>query len=210
MYLAPEINKVLWDNRSIFLGSLTYATVTRRLSKIFDFPKDLKFKHETFNDIRSNEFTVSGLYDMYFDKKYVILNFSNKGNTISFEPHGLEPFLFLVSQTIQHETIHQMQWLNREPEDEAVKLDFRNFGGTLDEEREYLSDVDEIDAYAHDIAMEIKRYYPNRNPYDVLRNINKTRKIHSFNYYKRIFSRCEWTSIKKQLLKKIYNWMPHA
>jgi len=210
MYLAPEIDNLLYSNEEKFIGKLTYHTIVRRLSKLLDFPKDLKFRFETFDDIRPNEFTVSGLYDMYFDKKYVILNFSNKVNFIEFNKHSVEPLLFLVSQTIQHETIHQAQWSHREPEDEAVKLDFRNFGGTLQEEREYLSDIDEIDAYAHDIAMEIKRYYPSRDPYEVLKNINKTRKVHSYNYYRRIFSRCEWTSIKKQLLKKTYNWIPHA
>lgn len=210
MYLAPQINKTLFDNEKLFIGNLTYATITRRLGKIFNFPKDLKFKYETFNNIPENEFTVSGLYDMFFDKKYIILNFSNKLNTIELDKFTVEPFFFLVSQTIQHEAIHQLQWVNREPEDEVVKLDFRNFGGTLQQEREYLSDIDEIDAYAHDIATEIKRYYPNRNPYEVLKNINKTRKVHSYNYYRRTFSKCEWGGIKKQLLKKIFNWIPHA
>lgn len=210
MYLAPEINKTLWENKKLFLGNLTYLTISRRLSKIFDHPKDLKFKAETFSDIPVNCFTISGLYDMFFNKKYVILNFSNSSNSILMDNCNIDSFFFLVSQTIQHESIHQHQWANREPEDEVVKLDFRNFGGTLQEEREYLSDIDEIDAYAHDIATEIKRYYPNRDPYEVLKNISKTRKIHSYNYYRRTFSKCEWSRIKKQLFKKIYNWMPHA
>lgn len=210
MYLAPEINKKLYDNKKLFSGDLPYTTITRRLGKIFDHPKDLKFRSETFEDIPVNCFTVSGLYDMFYDKKYVILNFSNSSKTMLLDDYIIDSFFFLISQTIQHEAIHQHQWANREPEDEASKLDFRNFGGTLQEERDYLSDIDEIDAYAHDIAMEIKRYYPNRNPYEVLKNIKKTRKIHSYNYYRRTFSKCEWGTIKKQLFKKIYNWMPHA
>ena len=210
MYLAPDINKTLVDNEKIFIGQLTYATVVRRLNKIFGHSRDLKFKYETFGDIPLDDFTVSGLYDMFFDKKYIILNFSNKTNTIVFNRHTIEPFFFLVSQTIQHETIHQNQWMNRDAGDEAVKLDFRIMNGTAAEEKEYLSDIDEIDAYAHDIAMEIKRYYPNRNPYEVLKNIQKTRKLSSFNYYRQTFSKCDWYKIKKQLYKKIYNWMPYA
>lgn len=210
MYLAPTLNKVLDDNENLFLGNLTYHTVVRRLSRIFNYPKDLKFKFETFDDLPSDCFTVSGLYDMFFNKKYVIVNFSNKQNTIWFDKYSVESFFFLVSQTIQHEAIHQHQWANREPEDEVVKLDFRIINGTLQEEREYLSDIDEIDAYAHDIAMEIKRYYAKRDPYEVLKNISKTRKIESYNYYRRTFSKCDWSKIKKQLYKKIYNWIPHA
>jgi hypothetical protein len=210
MYLAPDINKVLIDNEKMFHGKLTYTTIVRRLGRIFDHPRDLKFKFETFSDIPENDFTVSGLYDMFYDKKYVILNFSNKQNTINLDRYTVEPFFFLVSQTIQHEAIHQHQWANREPEDEACKLDFRIMNGTIQEEREYLSDIDEIDAYAHDIAMEIKRYYAHRDPYEVLKNIQRTRKLHSYNYDRRTFSKCDWDKIKKQLFKKTYNWIPHA
>ena len=210
MYLAPEINKTLCDNENLFLGNHTYTTVTRRLGKIFNFPKDLKFKFETFGDIAENDFTVSGLYDMFFNKKYVILNFSDKQKTLNLDKYTIDPFFFLISQTIQHESLHQHQWANREPEDEAVQLDFRMISGTLQEEREYLSDIDEIDAYAHDIAMEIKRYYSHKDPYVVLKNIQKTRKIDSYNYYRRTFSKCDWNKIKKQLYKQIYNWIPHA
>lgn len=210
MYLSATINEAFDNNKEKFLGNLSYKTIQRRLGMIFDYPKDLKFKVETFGDIDAEEFTVSGLYDMVYDKRYVILNFSDKADTITLSDYTYDHFKFLVSQTIQHETIHQSQYEQREEIEEPVKLDFRNFAGTLSEEREYLSDLDEIDAYAHDIAMEIKFFYPNENPYNVLRNVSKRRKVPSYSYYKRIFKGCNWTNIKHKLLHKTYNWMPYA
>ena len=210
MYLSATINDAFDINKEKFVGNLTYKTIQRRLGMIFDHPKDLKFKVETFEDIDEDEFTVSGLYDMVYDKKYVILNFSNQSDSINIDNYTFDQFKFLVSQTIQHEAIHQSQYEQREEIEEPVKLDFRNFAGTLDEEREYLSDLDEIDAYAHDIAMEIKYFYPNKNPYDILKTIGKRRKIVSYNYYKKTFKGCGWTAIKNKLLLKTYNWMPYA
>jgi len=210
MYLAPNIEKVFVENKSKFDGYLTYDTITRRLGKAFDFPKDLKFKIERYGDLKEQEYTVSGLYDMTCDKKYVILNVSKHSNTLNLSGHTYDEFSFLVSQTIQHETIHQNQWQHRDYIEDVVKLDFRNVYGTLSEEREYLSDVDEIDAYAHDIAMEIRFYYPNKDPYTVLRAISRSRKIPSYNYYKRTFGRCDWSAIKKRLLNKTYKWMAYV
>jgi len=210
MYLAPNIDNVFAENKHKFLGNLTHDTIIRRLGKAFNFPKDLKFKMERYSDLESNEFTISGLYDMTQDKKYVIINVSKDSNSLFFDEPTYEQFKFLVSQTIQHEAIHQDQWQHRDYIDDVVKLDFRNVYGTLSEEREYLSDIDEIDAYAHDIAMEIKFYYPFKDPYEVLRNINRSRKIPSYKYYKRTFGKCDWQKIKKQLLNKTYKWMAYV
>ena len=210
MYLAPEIDKVLDDNKHKFIGELSYNTIVRRLGLAFDFPKDLKFKVEEFKDVDVNEFTVSGLYDMINNKKYIILNVSDEGKSLEFDEKTFSSFKFLISQTIQHESIHQNQWQHRDDVDAPIKLDFRNFGGTIEEEREYLADIDEIDAYAHDIVMEMKYYYPKEDPYKVLRRIELARKIPSYRYYKYTFKNCSWYKIKKHLFSKIYKWIPYV
>ena len=210
MYLTPVIEKAFSENKHRFIGSNSHSAIIRRLGMSFEFPKDLKFRVEKFKDIDSNEFTVSGLFDMTTNKKYVILNVAEVDDELNLNEDTYEQFKFLVSQTIQHESIHQLQWQYREEIDDPVKLDFRNFAGTLDEEREYLSDIDEIDAYAHDIAMEIRFFYPKENPFKVLKRINRAKKIPSFLYYKNIFYKCEWHKIKKQLLSKTYKWIPHV
>lgn len=210
MYLAPTINDILDSNKQKFVGCIDYYTLARRLGKAFGYQKDLKFKVETFDDIDPDEFTVSGLFDMTTNTKYIILNFSKENSSITLSKHDFEMFKFLVSQCIQHETIHQHQWQHRDSTEDPVKLDFRNMIGTLNEEREYLSDKDEIDAYAHDIAMEIKYYYPKDDPISILRKIDKVRKIQSYKYYKNTFKGCSWFKIKKHLLLKTFKWIPHV
>lgn len=210
MYLSQQIDDVLESNRHKFIGNLSYATIIRRLGISFDFPKDLKFRFEKFKDVDVDEFMVSGLYDMAYNKKYIILNFSLYSDYINLTHYSFETFKFFVSQVIQHETIHQDQWQYRDGTEDPVKLDFRNTTGTLREEREYLSDIDEIDAYAHDIAMEILFYYPKENPYNILKTINRRRKIPSYLYYKDTFKNTSWTKVKNRLLSKTYGWIPHV
>ena len=115
-----------------------------------------------------------------------------------------------MSQVCQHETIHQLQWQNRESDEQPCTLDFRNLTGSISEEKEYLSDIDEIDAYGHDIAMEIKYSYPNKDPYEILKTIDSRRKVWSYIYYKKTFKGDDWSNIKNRLLKKTYQWMPHV
>lgn len=210
MHLGIEIDEILTSNKKKFVGRHTYSTITRRLGSIFNFPKDLKFKYECYNDIEPETFTVSGLFDMCYNKKYVILNVSKKDCSLYLDDCGFESFKFYLSQTIQHETIHQMQWSHRDEIDEAVKLDFRNMTGSINEERDYLSDIDEIEAYAHDIAMEIKYFYPDSDPLEILKTINKRRKVPSYSYYRKTFRNCDWSCIKNRLLNKTYKWMPYA
>lgn len=210
MYLAPAIEDILDSNKQKFIGGVEYYTLARRLSKAFGFQKDLKFKIETFDDIGKDEFTISGLFDMTTNTKYIILNFSKEHSQIKLSDYDFTTFKFLMSQCIQHETIHQNQWQYRDCDEDPVKLDFRNMIGTINEEREYLSDIDEIDAYAHDIAMEIKFHYPNQNPYHVLKRIDKVRKLQSYNYYRNTFKKCSWFKIKRHLLLKIFKWIPHV
>lgn len=210
MYLAPNIEEVIESNKYRFLGRNRYDSIARRLNISFGHPKDLKFRFETFDDLDINEFTFGGLYDMTTNKKYVILNVSSAVKTLNLSRADFSSFKFLLSQTIQHETIHQLQWQHRDQVEDPVKLDFRNIHGTITEEREYLSDKDEIDAYAHDIAMELKFYYPNKNPYYQLHNIDRLRKLPSYRYYKDTFKHCKWGKIKRHLLHKTYKWIPYV
>ncbi len=209
MYLSEKIDVALEERKHKYVGKNGYYKIVYNLNKSLG-SKDLKFKHEVFSDLEQDSYSISGLYDMGKDMKYVILNLSDKSMDLDLPEEGWQDFKFFMSQVIQHETIHQHQWQYRDRSEDPIKLDFRNLIGSKDEERDYLSDLDEIDAYAHDIAMEIKYFYPKRDPYQILKNINKTRKICSFNYYRRNFRGCDWSTIKNKLLLKTYKWIPYA
>ena len=209
MYLAPALDEKLESRKYRLLGAPYYETIVRVLRRAVG-EKDLKVRYELFDDFDENEYSVSGLFDMHENSRYVIFNFSKHSNNLWIDSKRWKEFKFLVSQAIQHETIHQYQWQNRDAGDEPVKLDFRNLVGASEEDREYLSDPDEIDAYGHDIAMEIKFYYPKKNPYQILANLDRTKKISSYLYYKNTFKGCDWSNIRKKLLLKTYKWIPHA
>ena len=211
MYLAPAIDQVLEDKKSKLLGRLTYyqiaGTLTRGYKKA-EIP--FKFRFETFDDYGPEDISVSGLYDMVEDIKYVVLNFPKQQKHYSVSNENWREFKFAVSQVCQHETIHELQWQNRDTGGEPCTLDFRNLTGSISEDKEYLADIDEIDAYGHDIAMEIKYSYPNKDPYEILKTIDSRRKVWSYIYYKKTFKGDDWSNIKNRLLKKTYQWMPHV
>lgn len=211
MYLAPAIDQVLEDKKSKLLGRPTYyqiAGILTRSYKKANIP--FKFRFETFEDYGPEDLSVSGLYDMEEDIKYIILNFPKEKRHYNLTSENWRDFKFAVSQVCQHETIHQLQWQNRESDGQPCTLDFRNLTGSISEEKEYLSDIDEIDAYGHDIAMEIKYSYPNKDPYEILKTIDSRRKVWSYIYYKKTFKGDDWSNIKNRLLKKTYQWMPHV
>lgn len=209
MYLAASINNTLENNKKKLLGWNPYSSLTTKLDQAFR-KKDLRFKYERFNFIDKDDFSISGLFDMSTNKRYIILNVSADCFDFRLKKENWEDFKFSLSQVIQHETLHQLQWFHREPCNENMHLDFRNMIGAKEEEREYLSDLDEIDAYGHDIAMEIKYFYPRKDPYEVLKNISKCRKLWSYTYYKKTFKGCEWSEVKNRLLKKTFLWLPHV
>lgn len=211
MYLAPAIDQVLDSKKSKLIGRSSHYYITSVLNRAFGKQMPFKFRYETFVDYGKEDFSVSGLYDMDADVKYVILNFPKQYKSFTITPDMWPEFRFAVSQVCQHETIHQLQWQHRDVDmDETCPLDFRNLSGTMAEEKEYLADADEIDAYGHDIAMEIKFSYPKRNPYEILKTIDSKKKIWSYTYYKKTFKGDDWSIIKKRLLKKAYLWLPHV
>lgn len=212
MYLAPIIDEVLESKKSKLLGRNTHYYVTSVLNRAFQKVEPFKFRYETYEDYGKDDYSVSGLYDMDTDIRYIILNFPKNLKYFALEEKRWSEFKFAVSQVCQHESIHKCQWSFRTGyEMENEPLEFRNKSDEPVEELQlYLSDPDEIEAYAHDIAMEIKFYYPKNNPYDVLKAVGKKRKLWSYSYYKKTFKDEDWGIIKKLLLKKTYRWLSHV
>jgi hypothetical protein len=139
MYLAPAIDQVLEDKKSKLLGRPTYyqiAGILTRGYKRAELP--FKFRFETFDDYGPDDLSVSGLYDMEEDVKYIILNFPKEQKHYSITNENWREFKFAVSQVCQHETIHELQWQNRETDGVPCAIDFRNLTGSISEEKEYL------------------------------------------------------------------------
>lgn len=212
MYLAPIIDEVLESKKSKLIGRNTHYYVASVLNRAFQKVEPFKFRYETYEDYGKDDYSVSGLYDMDTDIRYIILNFPKNLKYFALEEKRWSEFKFAVSQVCQHESIHKCQWSFRNGyETENEPLEFRNKNDVpVDELQLYLSDPDEIEAYAHDIAMEIKFYYSKSNPYEVLKAAGKKRKLWSYSYYKKTFKDEDWDIINKHLLKKTYRWLSHV
>jgi hypothetical protein len=211
MYLGSVIDAALSSKKGKLLGinSPRYiATVLNQEFKKQAIP--IKFKYETFEEYYKNDYSVGGIYDSNNDKCYIVLHFSTS-RTFYLAGKDWDKFKFLISQACQHELIHKYQNQFRENTFDYEPIDLRSLHQEdLEDEQDYLSSLDEIDAYAHDIAMEIKYYYPFYNPLYVLTTISKRRKLDSFNYYRNTFKHEEWSYIRKLLLKKTYKWLPYV
>lgn len=211
MYLASTIDQILEDKKPKLIGKPSYFYIANTLNRSFKKTLPFKFRFETFDDYGPDDFSISGLYDMEEDVKYIIFNFPTERKHYKINNDNWRDLKFAISQVCQHETIHQLQWQHRKKLDvESAELDFRNLSGDISEDKEYLADIDEIDAYGHDIAMEIKFCYPKKDPYDILRTIDSRKKLWSYNYYKKTYKGDDWYDIKKRLLKKTYQWLPYV
>lgn len=212
MFLADQINQTLDKQKDKLIGKPSYFYITSTLTRSFTKANiPFKFKYETYEDYSAEDFSVAGLYDMDTNHKYVILNFSTSKKTYNITPEKWRDFKFAISQVCQHETIHELQWQYRDDTMyEKAPLEFRSTATSNEEEKDYLADPDEIDAYGHDIAMEIKYLYPKHDPYRILETIGSRRKLWSYNYYKKTFRGDDWSHIKNRLLKKTYQWLPHT
>jgi hypothetical protein len=211
---APEINRILEEQKEQILFSKTNRNFLKILKDSFkEFSCDFKLIRK--DQLLDDEYAVSGLYRPETDKVIIIFHINKKRKIVDINEEEWVDFKFLLSQTLQHELIHRFQYSKRDEEyDVTEEIDYRYFDEiSEDEEIDYLKDSDEIEAYSHDIAMEILFHYKKHNPHDVLKRIEKTRKVWSYRYYRSIFKKHnakEWNVIKKKLLKKAYTWLPHT
>jgi hypothetical protein len=211
MFLGFAIDGALSNIKYSLLGVNTFRRITAVLN--CEFKKQnlpITFKYETFKNYDVFDYSVGGIYDSNNDRCYIVLHFSTN-KRFYLEEREWDKFKFHISQACQHELIHKYQNQFRENNFEYEPIDLRSLQqGSIDDEQNYLSCLDEIDAYAHDIAMEIKFHYPYFNPYFVLSSISKRRKLDSYNYYRNTFKHEDWSYIRKLLLKKTYKWLPYV
>lgn len=141
----------------------------------------------------------------------IMLHFSEGTEVYNFNPKRWRNFRFLLSSVLQHELIHKAQYSRRPSADSCLYYDIKAGARSDKEYMDYLAELDEIDAYAHDIAMEIKEFYPTEDPYAVLATINNREGIWSWHHYQEHFKDTDdWSSVHDRLLKKTYLWLPQV
>jgi hypothetical protein len=222
MYLASKIHKELkhhFPADDIIGREIPYGIISRKLNKIvvpmgaklsIKRDKELRLKKESKQQI----YSFSGYFDTMKENNAVRIfaHFPSNRKTFKFTKTNYAGFIFMFSQVLQHEFIHESQYAFRpEHSDRLVKV---HHSDKLSKQRlkqiEYLSTWCEIEAYAHDIAMEIKQYYPKVKPDNIIRHIDAYKKLYSYKPYKEAFKGTEWNKLKKSLLRKIWRWIPSA
>ena len=215
MYLAPKINRRLNKMRAVLTGSVPLEVVHEQVELALK-PWGCKVYLHADAALRRPDFCCGGMYDWSKKRQPIDINlhFNERNRCYNFTEKNWRNFRFLVSQVVQHELIHKSQYSHRQEfEDGGACLYYDITAGEKSdkEHMDYLAELDEIDAYAHDIAMEIAEYYPQSNPYTVLRNINSKRKLWSWRFYKEAFKDSpDWSDVHHRLLKKTFKWIPHV
>jgi hypothetical protein len=222
MYLANKIHKELKQHFSAndLIGrEVSYGELSKRLNKILrpmgakirvNRDKTLKVKPGGKRQV----YGFSGYFDIEKKKNAIVLNINlpPNRNTFKFTRVNYNGLIFMFSQIVQHEFIHESQFAFRpEQAERKVKVLHSNkISKKRLDEIEYLREWCEIEAYAHDIAMEINQYYSHLNPSTVIKHIDTHNKLYSYLVYKRAFKGTDWNRLKKSLLRKIWRWIPSA
>jgi len=213
MYQGKQILRRLDSNKHRFSGRQRLTTIKNRLQSVLR-PFGVKILISQEAGFEPGDFCVSGYFDITKKRQNIelILHYHEQYNFFIWLENSWEQFRFLIAQVLQHELIHRSQYQYRDDATRKIAL-YYDIKGTVKSDKEYmdyLSELDEIDAYAHDIAMEICHYYPKKNPLDVLRTINHKQYLHSYKVYKRTFQGVEdWKDVHNRLLKKVYEWIPY-
>lgn len=222
MYLANKLHKEIYTHFSpndIIGHELTYGQISRRMNKIL---RPLGAKAKVFRDANLKNksgssrqyYSFSGYYDTEAVGVPIVItaHFASNKKTFLFTRARYNGFMFMFSQIVQHEFIHKSQFQFR-PDHSARKVKVYH-SDKISKKRllqiEYLREWCEIEAYAHDIAMEINEYYSSSNPSTILKHIDGHRKLYSYKFYKDAFKGTEWDRLKKSLLRKIWRWLPSA
>lgn len=197
-------------------SSLSYRQLSARLNcdcKPFGVKvRVVRDRRLKFN--KRQDFDVSGYFDT--DRACmpisITVHLDPSREKVEFTPSFFSRFKFRFAQTLHHEMIHAEQWESRAHLLEK-KIDI--FPSTrLSKHRilmiDYLRDHHEIEAYAHDIAMEINTFYPKVNPATVIKRLERYRKVKTYSYFTAAFKNTEWQKVQKMLLRKIWKWVPTA
>ena len=133
--------------------------------------------------------------------------------TTNFDNHKFDTvtwnkFKYRVIQTLMHEMIHFMQYDRRYDESSNYVVPYKRIGHSKkDAERRYLSEFDEIQAYAHCVYLDFKMKRP-KVPLNILLNrCKKKRDSSTLHYFLKTFDYDFRNNISPQkIIQQISKW----
>ncbi len=135
------------------------------------------------------------IYNTHFDK-YV------------FTEKSWNRFKYRLIQTLMHELIHFMQYDRRYDEYSNYVVPYKRVGHSLkDAERRYLSEFDEIQAYAHCVYLDFKMKKPKVPVQTLLDRCKKKRDSSTLHYFLKTFNYDFRNNISPQkIIQQIGKW----
>jgi len=130
--------------------------------------------------------------------------------TVDFDNHHFTgktwaKFKYRVIQTLMHELIHFMQYDRRFDEYSNYILPHKKVGHSLkDAERKYLSEFDEIQAYAHCVYLDIKTNHPRADLSKML-SISKIKKRCPSTTLKYIMKTFDYDARNNKAIQKLFS-----
>jgi hypothetical protein len=197
MYLSSKIFRILDSNKHKFIGDQTTFELKKNLQELF---KSFNLIVTIYNTQEDSEYILGASYDSESDEIEMDIFLDKNSVDFSLKEDGWRSFRFKVSQILQHELIHREQYRRKAVDNGYIHSD----------EKLYLSNPDEIDAYSHDIAMEIVYFYGETQKYEIIRNISEKKEVASYKMYENIFKNSDWELIRRKLIKKTYLWLDYV
>ena len=214
---ADKLNKQLLTHfpPDLIGRDLLYPDISKRLNAVLRSQRG-KARITKSQIIADNEkirqtFDVLGWAED--DRIFINILVSPKREYMTFTNSIYRNFVFQVSMAVQHELVHRNQ-ISRYHKAFLRRIPV-TYKSSISHERiqniEYYSEWREIDAYAHDIAMEINYFFPSLDKLWVVRHIDRhSRKLAHYRRYRDTFVGTEWSEVRKLLIKKIVRWLPLA
>ena len=180
----------------------------KQLAEIIAHRFRVNVLHTEAVEVDVNDVGINGYYDADDDEQCkiaieVVLVTNPNSKFILFDQEKYTTFAVNLADVLIHELLHMRQYRARD----FIPIDFcPNKYVDLDEELLYLSNPDEIDAYAYNIADEL-RVHP--NPIKKLSNLKEITLQDSINLwaYLNAFSYDISSPPLKRLLKKVYKYL---
>ena len=199
MHLQGEIEDAVWAIKPKLEATVDLKKQSRVLSRM------LKPYNATLKLVVNRPQAVRGSYDPNNGK----ITITVERLDVDEQFDNMPKFLFDLNCTIQHELIHQYQWLHRDVSLHSPRRYKQEWYSTM---QAYLSSFDEIEAQAHDAAMEIKYFHPDLLPSLVLTKYFNAENLYlpTVTSYMNAFAHQVTHPVMRRFFRKLFMWLPQV
>jgi len=143
------------------------------------------------------------------DERQITLHiYSSNFNKHSFTEETWKTFKYRLIATLMHEIIHFMQFHRRDDDWSNYVVPYKKIGvAKKDAERAYLSEFDEIQAYAHCVYLDFKTYRPTIPIDDLLNRCKTHQDSKTLHYFLKTFNYDFRNNVSPQkIVQQIAKW----